>query len=72
MEATIAQYGTQSDAFAGLQRLNGSALSVRASHPLDELRQKHLKETLALTRADIEAGLAANKIPFGCRKRSVQ
>ena len=61
MEATIAQYGTQSDVFAGLKRLKKSALSVRVSHPLDELRQKHLKETLTLTKADIEAGLAANK-----------
>ena len=59
--ATIAQYGTQSDAFAGLQRLAGSALSVRSSHPLDEMRKKHLKETLSLTRADIDASLAANK-----------
>ncbi len=61
MEATIAQYGTQSDAFAGLKRLMHSALSVRVSHPLDELRQKHLKETLTLTKSDIEAGLAVNK-----------
>lgn len=69
-EATIAQYGTQSDAFAGLQRFKGSALSVRVSHPLDELRQKHLKETLALTRADIEAGLAANKSRSDAEKKA--
>ena len=31
METTIAQYGTQLDAFAGLKRLMGSALSVRVS-----------------------------------------
>ena len=61
METTIAQYGTQSDAFAGLKRLKGSALSLRASHPLDEARKVHLTETLTLTRADIEARLAANK-----------
>ncbi len=61
MEATIAQYGTQVDVFAGLDRLKGSALSVRISHPLDEVRQRYLKELLTLTKADIEAGLAANK-----------
>ncbi|MEJ7596187.1 MAG: hypothetical protein WKF77_32165 [Planctomycetaceae bacterium] len=61
MEANIAQYGTHSDAFAGLQRLKGSALSLRSSHPLDELRQKNLKETLTLTKADIDAALTANK-----------
>ncbi len=69
-EATIAQYGTQSDAFAGLQRLNGSALSVRVSHPLDELRKKHLKETLTLTKADIEASLAANKTRSDAEKEA--
>jgi len=60
MEAAIAQYGTQSDAFAGLKRLTGSALSLRASHPVDEARKIRMKETLTLTRADIEARLKAN------------
>ena len=54
-ETTISQYGVQPDAFAGLKRLNGTALSLRANHPLDELRKKHLKETLTLTKADIDA-----------------
>ena len=61
LEATIAEHGTQSDAFAGLKRLQGSALSLRASHPLDNVRKEHLKETLTLVRADLEARLAANK-----------
>ncbi len=61
MEATIAQYGTQTDAFAGLARLSGTALTLRANHPLDELRKKHLKESLALTRANIEASLVSKK-----------
>lgn len=61
MEATIAQYGKQPDAFAGLQRLKGSALSLRSSHPLDGKRQKHLIETLTLTKTDIDASLTANK-----------
>lgn len=60
-ETTIAQYSGLNDAFASLQRLTGSALSVRVNHPLDELRKKELTETLTLTQADIEAGLAANK-----------
>ncbi len=61
LEATIAEHGTQSDAFAGLKRLQDSALSLRASHPLDNVRKEHLKETLTLVRADLEARLAANK-----------
>ncbi len=60
MESTIAQYGTHSDAFAGLKRLAGSALSLRVSHPLNETRQIRMKETLTLARADIEARLKAN------------
>jgi len=61
MEATIAEYSGLTDAFAGLQRIKGSSLSVRVNHPLDALRKKHLTETLTLTKADIEAGLTANK-----------
>lgn len=61
MEAAIAQYGTQSDAFAGLKRLAGSALSLRSSHPVDEVRKTRLNETLSLIRANIEARLKANK-----------
>jgi hypothetical protein len=61
METTIAQYGTQTDAFAGSARLPGTAMSLRANHPLDELRKKHIKETLALTKADIEASLTSKE-----------
>ena len=61
LEATIAEHGTQTDAFAGLQRLQGSALSLRVSHPLDDVRKESLQETLTLVRADIEARLTANK-----------
>lgn len=60
MEATIEQYGKQSDAFASLKRLGGSALSLRTSHPLNEARKVRLQETLTLSRADIEARLKAN------------
>ena len=60
-EATMAQYAGLTDAFAGLQRLTGSSLSVRVNHPLDAMRQKHQTEILTLTRADVEAGLTANK-----------
>lgn len=61
IEATIAEYGQQPDAFASLQRLNGSALSLRVSHPLDALRKAHLQETLALSKVDIQGRLTANK-----------
>ena len=61
MQATIAQYSGLTDAFVGLQRIKGSSLSIRVNHPLDQLRKKYLTETLTLTKADIEAGLTANK-----------
>ena len=61
MATTAAQYKELPDAFITLQRLKESALSVRVNHPLDELRKKHLVETLTLTKADIDARLAANK-----------
>jgi hypothetical protein len=70
MEATIAQYSGLTDAFAGLQRIEGSALSVRVNHPLDQLRQKHLTETLTLTKADIEAGITANKTRTDVEKKA--
>lgn len=61
MEATISEYKTLPDQFASLQRLKGSALSVRVNHPLDALRKKHLVELLTLTKADIDARLSGNK-----------
>ncbi len=70
VEATIAQYSGLTDAFAGLQRMKDSALSVRVNHPLDALRKKHLTETLKLTKADIEAGLTANKTRTDAEKEA--
>lgn len=70
MEGTIAQYSGLTDAFAGLQRIKGSSLSVRVNHPLDQLRKKHLTETLTLTKADIEAGLTANKTRSDAEKEA--
>ena len=70
MEATIAQYSGLTDAFAGLQRIKGSSLSVRVNHPLDELRKKELTETLTLTKADIEAGLTANQTRTDAEKKA--
>jgi len=61
MATTIAQYKEHADAYAGLQRLKGSALSVRVNHPLDELRKTHLMELLTLSKTDIDARLAGNK-----------
>ncbi len=69
-EATIAQYSGLTDAFAGLQRIKGSSLSVRVNHPLDQFRKKHMTETLTLTKADIEAGLTANKTRSDAEKEA--
>ena len=45
-------------------------MSVRVNHPLDALRKKHLTETLTLTKADIEAGLTANKTRMEAEKEA--
>ncbi len=61
MATTIGLIKELDDAYAGLARLKGSALSVRVNHPLDELRKKHFVELLTLTKVDIDARLAGNK-----------
>lgn len=45
-------------------------MSVRVNHPLDALRKTYFKETLTLTKADIEAGLTANKTRSDAEKEA--
>lgn len=46
-------YGKEEDAFASVKKADGSALSFRMNHPLDELRQKDAEKIMALIKADV-------------------
>lgn len=57
----IAQINTQPDAFAGLQKFEGSALSGRLNHPVDPMRQANFLAFLDLTEKDMADRLKASK-----------
>lgn len=61
LAAAIEQLGTQPDAFAGLKKFEGSALSGRLNHPVDPMRQANFIEFLALTEKDMADRLKASK-----------
>lgn len=61
LDAAIQQVGTQPDAFAGLKKFEGSALSGRLNHPVDPMRQANLIAFLALTEQDMADRLKASK-----------
>lgn len=61
LAAAIADIGTQPDAFAGIARFKGSALSFRLNHPVDPMRQANFTEFLALTEKDMAERLKASK-----------
>jgi hypothetical protein len=57
----INQIGTQPDAFAGLAKFAGSALSGRLNHPVDPMRQANILEFLSLTEKDMADRLKSSK-----------
>jgi hypothetical protein len=57
----IAQIGTRPDAFAGLAKLEGSALSGRLNHPVDPMRQANILAFLSLTEKDLADRLKVSK-----------
>ncbi len=61
LAAAIADIGTQPDAFAGIARFKGSALSFRLNHPVDPMRQANFTEFLALTEKDMAERLKVSK-----------
>jgi hypothetical protein len=61
LSKAIAQIGTRPDAFGGVAKFAGSALSVRFSHPVDEMRQANITEFLALTEKDMSERLKASR-----------
>lgn len=64
-ETSLAQslslFGQKPDAFASVEKSEDSVLSLRANHPIDDLRQKNGLNTIELMRADTAARLKADK-----------
>ena len=58
---SIALIGKAEDAFASVKKAEGSALSFRVNHPIDELRQKNTKVIVDLLRADVAARLKSSE-----------
>jgi hypothetical protein len=61
LDAAIQQINTQPDAFAGLKKFEGSALSGRLNHPVDPMRQANFIAFLALTEQDMADRLKGSK-----------
>jgi hypothetical protein len=61
LDAAIQQINTQPDAFAGLKKFEGSALSGRLNHPVDPMRQVNFIAFLALTEQDMADRLKGSK-----------
>ena len=61
LAAAIDQVNTQPDAFAGLKKFEGSALSGRLNHPVDPMRQANFIAFLALTEQDMADRLKGSK-----------
>jgi len=57
LETAMQTFNSRPDAFAGITRLPGSALSLRINHPIDELRQKNMTAFLDLLQQDISSKL---------------
>lgn len=57
---TIAGFNQTPDAFGSVAVAEGSALSLRINHPIDEMRQESSNELIALIRADVEAKVASD------------
>jgi len=60
MAKGIEMFNKQIDAFATAVSPEGSALSFRINHPIDDLRTKNTLSFIELMRADVESRLAAN------------
>lgn len=61
LAASIKEICTQPDAFAGLMKFEGSALSGRLNHPVDSMRQENFLEFLALTEKDLADHIKKSK-----------
>lgn len=58
---SLALFGKHIDAFASVPKHENSVLSLRANHPIDELRQSNALKVIDLMRKDTEARLKADQ-----------
>lgn len=57
---SIDQFNKLPDHFASVSKAEGSALSLRINHPIDEMRQASANKIIDLIRADVEANASAD------------
>ena len=57
LATALQQFNSRPDAFAGIARLPGSALSLRINHPVDDMRKAGMVSFLNLIRDEISAKL---------------
>ncbi|MFY8058443.1 MAG: hypothetical protein ACOVRM_11925, partial [Planctomycetaceae bacterium] len=57
LATALQQFNSRPDAFAGITRLPGSALSLRINHPVDDMRKAGMVSFLNLVRDEISAKL---------------
>jgi hypothetical protein len=69
---SVAQFGQAPDAFAGIQRLEGSVLSGRLNVPIDSLRQKSAADFLTLLTTDIQSRIESSEILQDAEKVATQ
>lgn len=61
LAATIKEFGIQPDAFAGMAKFDGSALSVRLNTPIDAMRQSHFVAFVDLSEKDLFDHITSSK-----------
>jgi len=69
---SISQFGQAPDAFAGIQRLEGSVLSGRLNVPVDRLRQKSATDFLNLLTTDINSRIETSETLQDAEKQATQ
>ncbi|MFO0429333.1 MAG: hypothetical protein ACK526_22390 [Planctomyces sp.] len=61
LHKTIAAIGVRPDDFASVKKFDGSIMSIRMNHPIDEVRQSNVKTFLELVQADFDSRIDASK-----------
>lgn len=59
-EKALKLFKPQPDAFASVKKAEGSALSIRINHPIDELRQSNADRIMDLIKADVSSRVNAD------------
>lgn len=70
LAAAIEEIGKQPDAFAGIAKFEGSALSGRLNHPIDPMRQANFLEFVSLTEKNLMDRIKASKTLSDAEKQN--